>query len=238
MAKAKRKKKTSPAPSPAAAVLPPKAPAKEKRGSRVPSKGRLPPFSAEGNEETPKIPPAHTTPAAFVPPPGFKPPAEFAFWNDTEHNELAEAWLGLNERYQKFFTAWYMNGYNGTSAYVETYKQENRHVARVCASQILAKPNILRLRRAIWVLQAPPIELMAGIEHAALEADENTDPKAYRTHLMKLSAVESIRKYHNLLPAHDLNLTIKGKVNHEHKGKVEHTFDTSELGDLLNGASK
>lgn len=236
MAKGK-KKKTSPAPSPVAAVLPPKAPAKAKRGSGKKARPAKPGDERPAETGTAKVaePAAPPEPAAYVPPPDFKPPAEFAFWSTTDHNELAEAWLALNERHQKFFTAWYMNGYNATTAYVETYKQDNRHVARVCASQLLALPNILRLRRAIWVLQAPPIELMAGIEHAALEADETTDPKAYKTHLMKLSAVKSIREYHRLLPAQDMNLHVKGKVDHEHKGKVDHKFDTSELGDLLNG---
>jgi hypothetical protein len=128
-----------------------------------------------------------------------------------------------------------MNGYNATSAYVEVYKQDNRHVARVCASQLLALPNILRLRRAIWVLQAPPIELMAGIEHAALEADESTDPKAYRTHLMKLTAVKSIREFHKMMPAQDVNVKVKGKVDHQIQGDVKVTLDTTEIEDLLNG---
>lgn len=234
------KKKNSPAPSAAVRALPPKAAKKAKRGSRIKARPTVPgpdKMDATGTAPSPASAAPPTEPAAYVPPPDFKPPEEFAFWSTTDHNELAEAWLGLNERHQKFFTAWYMNGYNGTAAYVETYKQENRHVARVCASQLLALPNILRLRRAIWVLQAPPIEMMAGIEHAALEADESTDPKAYKTHLMKLSAVKSIREFHKLLPAQDVNLHMKGKVKHEHEGTVEHKFDTSELGDLLNGGA-
>lgn len=231
------KKKTSPAPSKSTRVLPPPAPAKVKRGSvKKERSAKLgDPRPGETSPAPGAVPTAPPEPLVFVPPADFRPPAEFAFWNEQDNGELAEAWLAMKEQHQKFFREWYTNGFKATEAYVQTYNQQNRHVARVSACQLLASANIIRLRRAIWKVQLPPIELMAAAEQAALEADDSTDPKAYRTHLMKLTAVKSIREAHGLQPAQDFNLNVKGKVDHEHKGEVKHVIDTTEIEGLLNG---
>lgn len=230
-------KKTSSAPSKESAGLPPRKPAKVKRGSvKKERPAKLgDPRPGETSPAPGAVPAAPPEALAFVPPPDFHPPAEFAFWNDQDHSELAEAWLAMKEQHQKFFREWYTNGFKATEAYVQTYNQQNRHVARVSACQLLASANIIRLRRAIWKVQMPPIELMAAAEQAALEADDATDPKAYRTHLMKLTAVKSIREAHGLQPAQDFNLNVKGKVDHQVQGEVKHTLDTSDIEDLLNG---
>lgn len=221
----RKKDKASPAAPPAPASLPAKGAAKAKRGKQ--SKERR----TDPRRDTR---PAATAAPAAPPPPKFVPPSDFAFWTDEDHDELTAAWQSLPERRKVFFHEWYTNGFKATDAYVKTYGQDNRSVARICASQILSTPNVIRLRRAIWALTLPPIERMAAVEADALEAESDIDPKLMKTHLMKLSAVKSIREAHGLQPA--VNLNLKGKVEHEHKGGVSHTVEIGDdLKGLLNG---